>query len=208
MIIPACGLSIGVGSLAYFVQARQLCKLEGRRDVTAQPQGISAIIFFAYVLMIMTPEYQQTGDFRVAWATCLFAASMTALLELMCIPLVFALKAFIPKAALRSSVAGVAFTAVHIYSLLTYHTVLLNLYTTYFVTLFCLTFDLLSYKHFFKITMGFAFEVFSEPVVALPPLIVIFIAYGSNTVLPFRIPGALGALILGGGLLVVQVSSN
>jgi hypothetical protein len=37
---------------------------------------------------------------------------LTALLELGAIPLVFALRAFVPKAALRSSVAGVAFTAV------------------------------------------------------------------------------------------------
>jgi hypothetical protein len=53
--------------------------------------------------------------------------------------------------------------------------------------------------------MGFAFEIFSEPVVALPPLIIILITYGSNTTLPFRIPGALGALMLGGCLFGLQV---
>jgi hypothetical protein len=41
--------------------------------------------------------------------------------------------------------------------------------------------------------------------VALPPLIIILITYGSNTTLPFRIPGALGALMLGGCLFGLQV---
>ena len=44
--------------------------------MTAQPHGISTIIFFAYTLMIMGPEYQETGDYRTAWATGLFAATM------------------------------------------------------------------------------------------------------------------------------------
>ena len=45
-------------------------------SMTAQPHGISTIIFFAYTLMIMGPEYQETGDYRTAWATGLFAATM------------------------------------------------------------------------------------------------------------------------------------
>eukprot|EP00613_Pedinella_sp_CCMP2098_P076231 CAMPEP_0171943504 /NCGR_PEP_ID=MMETSP0993-20121228/39547_1 /TAXON_ID=483369 /ORGANISM="non described non described, Strain CCMP2098" /LENGTH=61 /DNA_ID=CAMNT_0012586123 /DNA_START=10 /DNA_END=192 /DNA_ORIENTATION=+ len=60
----------------------------------------------------MGPEFAATHDYEEAWATGLFAATMTALLELSCIPLVFALRSFIPRAALKSSVAGVAFTAV------------------------------------------------------------------------------------------------
>jgi hypothetical protein len=61
----------------------------------------------------MGPEYVDTGSFEVAWSTGLFAATATAILELSAIPMVFALRSFIPRAALRSSVAGVAFTAVN-----------------------------------------------------------------------------------------------
>jgi hypothetical protein len=89
VIIPACGLSIALGSLSFFLQARQLCRAEGRRDVTAQPQGISAIIFFAYVLMIMTPEYQQTGDFKTAWSTCLFAVYVVVVIIIIIIIIVW-----------------------------------------------------------------------------------------------------------------------
>ena len=45
-------------------------------------------------------------------ASGLFAATWTALFELMAIPLIFALRSFIPRAALRSSVAGVSLTAI------------------------------------------------------------------------------------------------
>ena len=53
---------------------------------------------------------------------------------------------------------------------------------------------------FTAITMGFAFEIFSDPLVALAPLMLILIAYGSATRLPYRIPGSLGALLFGGVL--------
>ena len=142
VMLPAAGVACFFGSGAFFLQAKALCRAEARQDVTAQPHGISTIIFFAYTLMIMGPEYQETGDYRVAWSTGLFAATMTALLEMLAIPLVFAIRSFIPRAALRSSVAGVAFTA---------------------------------------ITMGFSFEIFSDPLVALGPLMLILIAYGSAT---------------------------
>jgi len=66
----------------------------------------------SYTLMVMAPEYAETRSARTAWATGLFAATLTGLLELASIPLVFAIRASIPRAALRASVAGVAFTAV------------------------------------------------------------------------------------------------
>ena len=49
-------------------KARALGAAEGhRRDVTAQPHGVSTIIFFAYTLMIMGPEFAATHDYEEAW---------------------------------------------------------------------------------------------------------------------------------------------
>ena len=99
----------------------------------------------------MTPEYQETKDWRTAWATGLFAATATAVIELAAIPLIYGIRSFIPRAALRSSVAGVSLTA---------------------------------------ITMGFSFEIFSDPLVAVTPLFIVLISYGSSTKLPLRMPGS------------------
>lgn len=74
--------------------------------------GISTIVFFAYTLLVMGPEFKETGSYRTAWSTGVFAAFATSVLELMAIPLVHAIRNFIPRAALRASVAGVAFTAI------------------------------------------------------------------------------------------------
>jgi hypothetical protein len=59
-------------------QARALGESEGRRDVTAQPHGVSTILFFAYTLLVMGPEWRDTGSFEAAWATGLFAATVRA----------------------------------------------------------------------------------------------------------------------------------
>lgn len=65
-----------ISSILSWSQARVLGAAEGRRDVTAQPHGVSTIVFFAYTLLIMGPEWRNTGSFEVAWATGLFAATV------------------------------------------------------------------------------------------------------------------------------------
>jgi AGZA family xanthine/uracil permease-like MFS transporter len=54
-ILPATGISLVVGNLAYARQAFQLAKREGRDDRTALPYGINTVSLFAYVFLVMLP---------------------------------------------------------------------------------------------------------------------------------------------------------
>ena len=53
-IVPAGGAAVVFGCVFFGLQARWMNAREGRMDATAQPHGISTIIFFAYTLLIMT----------------------------------------------------------------------------------------------------------------------------------------------------------
>ena len=52
-ILPATGISLVVGNLAYALQARRLALLEQRDDRTALPYGINTVSLFAYVFLVM-----------------------------------------------------------------------------------------------------------------------------------------------------------
>ena len=54
-ILPATGISLLVGNLAYAWQAHQLGRLEQRSDRTALPYGINTVSLFAYVFLVMLP---------------------------------------------------------------------------------------------------------------------------------------------------------
>ena len=54
-ILPATGISLVVGNLAYARQAFQLDLREGRDDRTALPYGINTVSLFAYVFLVMLP---------------------------------------------------------------------------------------------------------------------------------------------------------
>ena len=47
------------------------------------------------------------------------------------------------------------------------------------------------------ITLGFSFQIFASPTIAILPMILIFIFYGAKVRLPMRLPGGLMAVILG-----------
>ena len=53
-IVPAGGAAVVFGCVFFGLQARWMNAREGRMDATAQPHGISTIIFFAYTLLTMT----------------------------------------------------------------------------------------------------------------------------------------------------------
>ena len=54
-ILPATGISLVVGNLAYARQAFQLDQREGRDDRTALPYGINTVSLFACVFLVMLP---------------------------------------------------------------------------------------------------------------------------------------------------------
>ncbi|GLD93433.1 hypothetical protein PINS_up002025 [Pythium insidiosum] len=147
-----------MGNSFFGVIAALLARREGRCDITALPEGVNTVLVFAYALSIMAPEYERTGSAEKSWEVGLFAAFMTGLCQILCLPLVGLMRRSIPRAALLSSVAGVAMAF---------------------------------------LTMGFAFQVWENPLVALAPLMLVLICLGAGVKLPLHVPTGLGAIVLG-----------
>ncbi len=113
-VIPGCGLAYFSGNFFFWIQAVLMSKHEKRIDVTAQINGINTILFYAYLLLVMKPEYDRNKDTNKAlaadsaWAAGCFAGFMTGLLELVSVPIVKYIRLIIPRAAMMSAVAGVS----------------------------------------------------------------------------------------------------
>ena len=89
-----------------------------RAPVTALPQGINIVTFFAFSQLIMAPTYDaaiRAGDTpeqaaRLAYDTGLCSNVLLAALELIGILFVEFLRAHIPRAAMLAAISGVALT--------------------------------------------------------------------------------------------------
>jgi AGZA family xanthine/uracil permease-like MFS transporter len=109
-ILPGAALSILIGNLFYAWQAWKLAKQEKREDVTALPYGINTVSLFAYIVFIMAPIYRQTQDATLAWKAGLFACFIGGVMELIGAFVGDLLRRNAPRAALLSSLAGIAIT--------------------------------------------------------------------------------------------------
>jgi AGZA family xanthine/uracil permease-like MFS transporter len=157
-ILPGAALSILFGNAFYSWQARRLAMRTGRTDVTALPYGINTVSLIAFIFLIIAPIYFETKNPYLAWQAGLFACLASAILE--CAG-AFAgdwLRLHTPRAALLSSLAGIAITF---------------------------------------ISMGFVFQIFAMPAVALVPALFVIMVYGSQVKLPLRLPGGFLAVLLG-----------
>ena len=157
-ILPGAALSILFGNIFYGWQARKLAIRTGRTDVTALPYGINTVSLIAFVFLIIAPIYFETKDPTLAWQAGLFACLASALLE--CVG-AFAgdwLRRHTPRAALLSSLAGIAITF---------------------------------------ISMGFVFQIFAMPAIAVVPALLVIIVYGGQIKLPLGLPGGFIAVALG-----------
>lgn len=157
-ILPGAALSILFGNAFYTWQARQLAIKTGRTDVTALPYGINTVSLIAYVFLIIAPIYFETKNPELAWQAGLFACLASALLE--CIGAFVGdwLRRHTPRAALLSSLAGIAITF---------------------------------------IAMGFVFQIFAMPALALIPALFVIIVYGGQIKLPLGLPGGFVAVVIG-----------
>ena len=115
-ILPATGISLVVGNLAYAWQAYRLAQAEGRDDRTALPYGINTVSLFAYVFLVMLPVKltalnQGLGAeaaVRLSWQAGLVACLGSGVIEAaggFCAQL---LRRWLPRAALLSTLAGIA----------------------------------------------------------------------------------------------------
>lgn len=109
-ILPGAALSILVGNLFFAWQAWRIARREGRDDVTAMPYGINTVSLFAYIVFIMAPIYRQTQDAALAWKAGLFACFVSGVMELAGAFVGDLLRRHTPRAALLSSLAGIAIT--------------------------------------------------------------------------------------------------
>ena len=115
-ILPATGISLVVGNVAYAVQAHRLGRAEGRADRTALPYGINTVSLFAYVFLVMLPvklgALGQGADaataVRLSWQAGLIACLGSGLIEAGGAFLVGGLRRWLPRAALLATLAGIA----------------------------------------------------------------------------------------------------
>ncbi|MEM6931726.1 MAG: NCS2 family permease, partial [Myxococcota bacterium] len=113
-ILPGAAVSLVVGNAYYARQAMRLGRSTGRDDVCALPYGINTVSLFAHVFLVMLPaKFAATAagaddPARVAWQAGLFACLGSGLLELSGAFVAERLRRITPRAALLSTLAGIA----------------------------------------------------------------------------------------------------
>ncbi|MCP9848585.1 NCS2 family permease [Cyanobium sp. Morenito 9A2] len=115
-ILPATGLSLLVGNGAYAWQAYRLAQREQRDDRTALPYGINTVSLFAYVFLVMLPvKLAALGQglpaeqaVQLSWRAGLVACLGSGLIEAGGAFCLGALRRWLPRAALLSTLAGIA----------------------------------------------------------------------------------------------------
>ena len=116
VILPATGLSLVVGNVAYALQAHRLDKAEGGSRRTALPYGINTVSLFAYVFLVMLPVKLSAlgagaspeAAVRLSWQAGLMACLGSGLIESAGAFCAAALRRWLPRAALLSTLAGIA----------------------------------------------------------------------------------------------------
>ncbi len=113
-VLPGAAVSLLVGNLYYAWQAHRLAATTGRDDVCALPYGINTVSLFGHVFLVMLPaklaaEAAGAADpVHVAWQAGLVACLGSGLIELGCAPIAERIRRATPRAALLSTLAGIA----------------------------------------------------------------------------------------------------
>lgn len=113
-VLPGAAVSLVVGNFFYAWQAHKLAKKENRDDVCALPYGLNTVSIFAYIFLVMLPaklaaEAAGAADpSYVAWQSGLIACLGSGLIELSGSFVAERLRRAIPRAALLSTLAGIA----------------------------------------------------------------------------------------------------
>lgn len=115
-ILPGAAISILIGNLFYAWQARKLARATGRTDVTALPYGINTPSLLVYVFFVMAPAFSKATAEKMpsadaatlAWELGLVACFGSGLIEFFGAFVADAVRARTPRAALLSTLAGIA----------------------------------------------------------------------------------------------------
>jgi len=115
-ILPGVAVSLIVGNLYYAWQARRLAERSGRSDVCALPYGINTVSLFAHIFLIMLPAtlaarkagLDDAAVQTVAWRIGLLACLGSGVIELAGALVAERIRRASPRAALLSTLAGIA----------------------------------------------------------------------------------------------------
>lgn len=155
-ILPGAAISILIGNLFYAWQAVRLGKKEGRSDVTALPYGINTPSLIIYIFFVMKPAYDtqnalpdvsEEAAAHFAWQIGLIACLGSGLIEFFGSLFAEFIRIKTPRAALLSTLAGIAIGFIAM-------TFALKMYSRPLVALVPLAFLLLSYFSKFKFPGG------------------------------------------------------
>lgn len=162
-ILPGAALSILIGNLFYAWQAYRLGKKEGRNDVTALPYGINTPSLIIYIFFVMKPAFDsQFSGFvaegipdetakaqaaQFAWQIGLIACLGSGLIEFFGSLFAEFVRVKTPRAALLSTLAGIAIGFIAM-------TFALKMFSRPLVALVPLAFLLLSYFSKYKFPGG------------------------------------------------------
>lgn len=114
VVLPGAAVSLLVGNLYYAWQARRIAGAAGRDDLCALPYGINTVSVFAHVFLVMLPAKLAAtaagaaDPVRVAWQAGLVACLGSGLIELAGSFVAERVRRATPRAALLSTLAGVA----------------------------------------------------------------------------------------------------
>jgi AGZA family xanthine/uracil permease-like MFS transporter len=115
-VLPGVAVSLLVGNFYYAWQARQLSLKTGRRDICALPYGINTVSLFGHVFLIMLPAKIAASAAGhphpeiVAWHAGLVACLGSGLIECAGAFVAERIRKATPRAALLSTLAGIALT--------------------------------------------------------------------------------------------------
>jgi AGZA family xanthine/uracil permease-like MFS transporter len=113
-ILPGVAISLVIGNFFYAYQARKLMEQTGRDDICALPYGINTVSLFAHVFLVMLPAKfaalaaGAADPATVAWQAGLVACLGSGLIELAGSFVSEPLRRMTPRAALLSTLAGIA----------------------------------------------------------------------------------------------------
>ncbi|AGY57900.1 xanthine/uracil/vitamin C permease [Gloeobacter kilaueensis] len=121
-VLPGVALSLLVGNLYYSWLAYRVAAAEGRDDVTALPYGINTVSLFAHVFLVMLPVKLAAlaggagaeRSAELAWQAGLVACLGSGLIELAGSTVADTLRRLAPRAALLSTLGGIALTFIAI----------------------------------------------------------------------------------------------
>lgn len=121
-ILPGVALSLILGNVYYSWLAYRQGLREGRNDLTALPYGINTVSLFAYIFLVMLPvklDAMASGiappqAAEIAWRAGLVACLGSGLIELAGAWIGNRLRQIAPRAAMLSTLGGIALTFIAI----------------------------------------------------------------------------------------------